>query len=766
MLSITDSHPKVKLGTSKNNEVHNPPVTVPYAAYQRERARRIQAERERDQYRSIIYNTKLNPQERIYTVGIIDAVRHGRHKDEQGRTRINQEGIAERLGVTSNTIGSARKMLAGSLIKDSVNVKVKGETYERVFIELDEEIASNPSKIERAEPRKIKENRHYRCQKCDSEDITIRTTKTIICNCCKHESLLDETYQEQKEVSEEETTPAPMYQNFCNIGGDQDEETTPLCTQNFSTYKNQIPPPVPPMYQNFCNIGSDQDDIPQPDQIPQIDPLITMTEAARLLVAITGPMNEHIDMSDGSEGKSKYYTVHHKLTLEEALKHLQGAKTRGGYCSYPSGETRALCWDVDTPEEWEVLQIHARALAAADYLPILEPSPAGRGGHLWIVFDGLVDAITARFTIHALVPELAGIKEYWPAQEYGKGNRVRLPGGRYTAYGKNEWCHLLSVSDGETSTNGDESAQLLLTHQTPASILPTPDPDDEESELHTDQVEQPQVEQTPISGSDQVEQAPTGITNVDARWEQQYGQTPEGKRLWFAWTDEYLIARYNARTSPEDLIDTNRQGKALATWRGERTASVAIRGEQWTDFGASARHPDGSPDSGDAFELYIRLSGKTKSQVLGELGKALVREARQVLESAARSAESIPEWLEEIITPAGRAHYNLLQSQEQSFILQESTLTENRPIVAADPPEAEHEEHSQGGVSGFQNAGDNPPMGNHGYTTGSPCPQCACELYRPMAGEPACIRCYPKNGSADLADKLYPKRQPKVAFGM
>jgi hypothetical protein len=674
--SITDNEPKVKSQDLSKNEVHTSPnqkpAMVPWTAYQQERARRIQAEKERDQYRSLIYNTKLNPQERIYTIGIIDAVKYGRFKDEQGRTRINQEGIAERLGVQRQTIASARKMLGKNLIKDTKTVKVDGETYRRVFISLDEEIVNNPSKIERAEPRKIKEHRRYRCQKCDSENITIRTTKTIICNCCRHESLLDETYQEQKDLLEE-------------------EEDTSLCVQNLDTYKNQIPPPEVSMCTKFRHIGDDKDDIPQPDQFLQIDPLIIRMEAAKLLVAIAGDGLQHIGMN--RRGENKYRSIPGRLTLDEALEHLQGKETYGAFCSRADGLTRSKCWDVDSPDEWVALQSYAQALVEARYFPILEESPAGRGGHLWIIFDELVDAAAASAAIHAIVPALADIKEYWPAPEHGKGNRVRLPAGKYLRTGINEWCKLISVVDGEISTNGDEAAQLLITHQTPASIIPSPDPDDDQgSESEPEQGEQPPIREN----SDQEGQNPVGIRQIDAQWEQKYGQTPEGKRLWFAWTDEYLMARFNARNRPEDLISVNRQGKALATWRGERTASVAIHGEKWTDFGASARRPDGSPDSGDAFELSIRLSGKSKRQALAELGKALLQEVRRELEHAAKSGKPIPGWIEEIITPAGRAHYNQLRYGSQP---------EEMSPAESDLPPAEtvrEEQDTKGGVSGFK----------------------------------------------------------------
>src|SRR5207248_7594010 len=121
------------------------------------------------------------------------------------------------------------------------------------------------------------------------------------------------------------------------------------------------------------------------------------------------------------------------------------------------GGTRSLCWDTDNAAEWEPFQSYASRLADAGYSAILEPSQGKnddgtqRGGHMWIIFDGLVSAADAFSSVYAIVPELASIKESWPAPAHGKGNRVRLPGGKYLRPGIDQWCQLISVEDGEVS---------------------------------------------------------------------------------------------------------------------------------------------------------------------------------------------------------------------------------------------------------------------------------------------------------------------------
>jgi len=98
----------------------------------------------------------------------------------------------------------------------------------------------------------------------------------------------------------------------------------------------------------------------------------------------------------------------------------------------------------------------------------------------------------------------------------------------------------------------------------------------------------------------------------------------------------------------------------LADWRGERTASVGVTkdGQHWVDFGASARRPDGRQDGGDAFELYVRKSGRAKDEVLRELGQVLNREASRELLRAARAGEAPAARIAEIMTPTGWRVYN------------------------------------------------------------------------------------------------------------
>src|SRR5712691_84575 len=134
-------------------------------------------------------------------------------------------------------------------------------------------------------------------------------------------------------------------------------------------------------------------------------------DAAALFVQIAGPEPVQIEMS--ARGPKKYYDVHRPFTEQDAIAHLAGRTTRGATLRHPGGMTRALCFDADTPEDWLRLLEAAWRLAEQGYQPLLEESPVGRGGHLWIIFTGSVRASWALGHTEQLAPTLAHITERW-----------------------------------------------------------------------------------------------------------------------------------------------------------------------------------------------------------------------------------------------------------------------------------------------------------------------------------------------------------------
>jgi len=141
---------------------------------------------------------------------------------------------------------------------------------------------------------------------------------------------------------------------------------------------------------------AEQHDHRQVQPSERVDPLV---EGSRRFVEIAGPESVHIEMS--ASGPKKYYDAHRPLTEGDTCAHLQGWKTKGVCLHHPDGMTRVLCYNADTPKDWQHLVEAAQLLPSGDYLPLLEPSPVQAGehagnGHPWIIFDGLVNVSWSR----------------------------------------------------------------------------------------------------------------------------------------------------------------------------------------------------------------------------------------------------------------------------------------------------------------------------------------------------------------------------------
>jgi hypothetical protein len=375
---------------------------------------------------------------------------------------------------------------------------------------------------------------------------------------------------------------------------------------------------------------------------------IEIVAAAQLLVEIAGPEPVHIEMS--ARGPKKYYDVHRRLGEQDARAHLAGRTTRGAMLRHPGGMTRALCYDADTPGDWLCLLEAAWRLSEQGYRPLLEESPVGRGGHLWIIFTGLVRASWAHRHTVQVAPRLSHINERWPG---ARGHKVRLPGGLYVRPGVRAWCKLYDAQGRLLSADGSGAARVLLDRQTSVEIVPAfPDAQvrEETSELAV----------LPNALGEQQNKGALrdalGNRGPDQRWQQKYG-----RYMWFQFTPASLAAWYNERTQVEEILPPEKNGMGLASWRGERTASVGLRDEGWVDFGASARRADGKQDGGDALELTVRVTQEAKPEVMRQVARQLLREAREAMESAAWRGEQPPAWVQPFMTDAGWQRYHALR---------------------------------------------------------------------------------------------------------
>jgi len=470
----------------------------------------------------------------------------------------------------------------------------------------------------------------------------------------------------------------------------------------------------------------------------------TFANAVQLLVAIAGPEPVHIEMS--ACGPKKYYDVHRRFDERDARAHLQGYRTKGATLRYPDGRMRALCYDADTSESWECLHKAARILASYGYLPLLEASPVGRGGHLWIIFTDLVCAEIAQQCLLSLAPDLQAIREFWPRSTY----KVRLPAGTYVKPGFASWCTLTDAQGSILSTNGPAAAPVLLAYQTPGALIREGNGKQNQGGSGADFARRMQIQNAQRQARDRV-----SMGQVDTRWQQQY----DSRTLWFQFTPRQLAALYNERHPLSKTLTLEQNGMAFSPSVPERTPSTAITGDGqvWVDFSARSLQPDGKHDGGDAMELEARRNGESKaakSNTLREAARMLVREARDALEGAARAGEEPPAWVAQIMTEAGWQRYRSLCT--------ESIATRN----------------ASRGVTGFLPAGLTTHTGQEqiastiacplttmgavssesdqrhdslealaatiGAQIGEPCSQCGCRLFYQSGLYQMCHLCYPR----------------------
>jgi hypothetical protein len=375
--------------------------------------------------------------------------------------------------------------------------------------------------------------------------------------------------------------------------------------------------------------------------------------AAQLLVGVAGPDLVHIEMS--ARGPKKYYDVHRPFDERDARAHLAGYRTKGATLRYPGGNTRALCYDADTSEAWQCLQEAAGILATYGYLPLLEASPVGRGGHCWIIFTELVSAKAAQRHLLILAPPLKQIYEYWPRWT----QKVRLPAGKYVKPGFAAWCKLTDAQGTLLAPGGTGAALALLASQTPIELLPRTTMEYEGVGPGGEHKDTPDEHKAQVQ-----ERKHVVMGQVDTRWKQQYNSGA----LWFQFTPRQLAALYNERHPLPELLRLEQNGMAFSPSVQERTPSTAITrdGQAWVDFSAQSRQSDGKHDGGDALELAARRNGETKATkrvTFREAARMLVHEARETLEGAARAGEEPPSWVAQIMTEAGWQRYRSLRAE-------------------------------------------------------------------------------------------------------
>jgi hypothetical protein len=129
----------------------------------------------------------------------------------------------------------------------------------------------------------------------------------------------------------------------------------------------------------------------------------------------------------------RYLRKNRPLTKTALRNHLDGAESLGTYVIDERGQCRFAVFDADRHDGLSVLLDAQGQLANDGVASYLELSR--RGGHLWVLFQGLVLASQVRRWLLPYCP--AGV-EFYPKQDEGRayGSLIRLPLGVHLLSGK------------------------------------------------------------------------------------------------------------------------------------------------------------------------------------------------------------------------------------------------------------------------------------------------------------------------------------------
>lgn len=181
------------------------PQTVPYEVWQREHALRIQAEKDRDRWKNEFYlsrNLRRAPVLRPVDKDVLEEFRHvqkwGTVEDPEGNKRANFKTIANHLHISPDTVARSAERLEKLQLADIREHQGPQDERERKYIQVKEEKLATIDTLEDPEQVVPKQGgNRYICPKCDSTDVAIRTVKTLHCNKCQHEEVVEDEWKMQ-----------------------------------------------------------------------------------------------------------------------------------------------------------------------------------------------------------------------------------------------------------------------------------------------------------------------------------------------------------------------------------------------------------------------------------------------------------------------------------------------------------------------------------------------------------------------------------------
>jgi len=573
-----------------------------------ERNRRIEVEQENIRLRKIVYNTKFSINERAVALEIADQVKEARHTDKQGRKLFSPKIASEKLGLSRGTVSTAMDILTvsgfvknkeTSILRDKEGKTVKGKggkPISTIHLDIEQKLYEDFSQVERSAPRKIKDNRKhpvFQCQKCLTEDVTIETSRHLVCKnptctACGERVLIDVDYcdQHSKELTEE------FVQNLDTI------ELLDNSAQNLNTIQTEDDSNNPP-----CSVSA------TPDHIAIISDWLCKRRGTARIIQATGILKTE----DKYKSKPEAYEPDIEAYIQGKTGHIYGSWLRNP----ETGFTSVLSFDFDSPEynnlAQDCLLDFARAGAAAIYW-----QRQRNRGHLELYFDRPVNPEVARLWAIEICPDLADVDECFPS--HGKENRQN------TALSWPMWQRIEGMVHACTAyailpaphagdlqivnpTNVGQLTQLVTNAVTPAVLI-------EKFAIVLAECEklQPSGKEIDNDHGGVIGIKPSPITHV-------------GSDRDFA---KQAIADFNRMHRIEDMVELNKKGKFCATWRGERTPSVALDrdGQTATDHGKNGSFPKKL----DAYEVYCLLNAIDKKADLAEKCAELRRQQIKIIE--------------------------------------------------------------------------------------------------------------------------------------
>lgn len=284
-----------------------------------------------------------------------------------------------------------------------------------------------------------------------------------------------------------------------------------------------------------------------------------------------------------TEKGNKYLTVNQPLTLLLLAQHVLGSITLGGGLLTSAIDAdgprlcRAVAYDSDT--QFSILIAAARKLAEHGITALLVQNVAKRAsGHLWVLFDGDVEAAKAFALLETWAPMLANVPERFPNLKVRGGHRLRLPGSCYLPVGSDPVPVQVALSGVGPDLDWEDALSpmawvLIADAVTPAAAI-------DHAWLPPDARPKPAA---PPPAAKPVRVVPS---------------TASGARL------EDVIERFNAEHPLHSLVEVNRGGMFHSPWHTDSSPSCkAYEDGHWTDFSRDNR-------GGDALALWCATNGR------------------------------------------------------------------------------------------------------------------------------------------------------------